>query len=91
MRQHAVEIGPELASAPIIDRPPDPAAVAQARLRDSAYRQLQNLTCDSHEGVLAIRGRVTCFYYKQLAQTAVRDIPGVEVIHNQVQVDRADR
>jgi hypothetical protein len=67
-------------------RGPDPADVAQARLRGSAYAELRALACDSHEGVLAIRGQVSSFYLKQLAQTAIRDVPGVEMIHNQVRV-----
>lgn len=64
----------------------EPADVAQARLRGSAYAELRDLTCGSHEGVLVIGGQVSSFYLKQLAQTAVRGVPGVEVVHNQVRV-----
>ena len=76
--------GSMIAASPT--RASDPAASAQASLRASAYSELRALACDSHEGVLSIRGRVSSFYLKQLAQAAVRDVPGIEVIHNQVQV-----
>jgi len=64
----------------------DPAKFAQAKLAASPYAPLRRLTCDSHEGVLSIRGQVSSFYLKQLAQTAVRGVPGVEEVNNQVQV-----
>lgn len=67
----------------------DAAQLAQAKLMASPYSALRALTCDSHEGVLAIRGRVPTFYLKQLAQVAVRDVAGVEVINNLVQVSTA--
>jgi hypothetical protein len=85
MRQQAADDLGTLVPA-TIGRPLDPAALAQARLSASPYLELRVLACDSHEGVLAIRGRVPSFYLKQLAQATVRDVPGVEVIHNQVQV-----
>ncbi len=72
---------------PTIRPSSDPAELAQAKLTASPYLALRTLTCDSHEGVLAIRGRVPTFYLKQMAQTAVRDVPGVEEINNQIQVD----
>jgi hypothetical protein len=71
---------------PAIGQPSDPAGLAQAKLTASAYSALRTLTCDSHEGVLAIRGRVSTFFIKQMAQTAVRDVPGVEEINNLVHV-----
>lgn len=64
----------------------DPAKLGQAKLAASPYAPLRRLTCDSHEGVLSIRGQVATFYLKQLAQTAVRGLPGVEEVNNQVQV-----
>jgi hypothetical protein len=64
----------------------DPARMAQAKLTASPYLTLRKLACDSHEGVLAIRGQVSTFFLKQMAQTAVRDLPGVEEINNLVRV-----
>lgn len=70
-----------------VTKTPDAGWLAQAKLMASPYSALRALTCESHEGVLTIRGRVPTFYLKQLAQTAVRNSPGVEVVNNLVQVD----
>jgi osmotically-inducible protein OsmY len=66
------------------------AELAQAKLASSPYWSLRALSCDDHEGVLALRGQVPTYYLKQLAQTVVRDVPGVEVINNQVLVVRLE-
>ena len=71
---------------PAIGQASDPANLAQAKLKASRYLALRTLTCDGHEGVLAVRGQVSPFFLKQMAQTAVRDVPGVEEINNQVLV-----
>jgi osmotically-inducible protein OsmY len=73
-------------AVPAIGQPSDPANLAQAKLKASPYLALRTLTCDSHEGVLAVRGQVPTFFLKQMAQSAVRDVPGVEEINNQVLV-----
>lgn len=39
------------------------------------------------EGTLVLRGRVTSFYQKQMAQTAARRLPGVERIVNELEVE----
>ncbi|MBL8830148.1 MAG: BON domain-containing protein [Planctomycetaceae bacterium] len=59
---------------------------AQAALLCSPYLPLRQLRCDYHEGVLSIRGRVPTFYLKQLAQTVVSRVPGVEQVANRVEV-----
>jgi hypothetical protein len=41
---------------------------------------------EHHEGVLTVRGRVPTFYLKQLLQTALKRVDGVERINNQVDV-----
>ena len=61
-------------------------AEAQAALLCSPYLPLRLLRCDYHEGVLAIRGRVPTFYLKQLAQTVVSRMRGVEQVSNRVEV-----
>ena len=88
MVQHISETYPGF-SAPLpklFGHVADPAELAHAKLAASAYLSLRTLTCDSHEGVLAIRGQVSSFHLKQLAQTVVRDTAGVEEINNQVLV-----
>lgn len=61
-------------------------AAAQTLLSQSPYLPLRLLRCDFHEGVLAVRGRVPTFYLKQLAQTVVSRVPGVEQVANRVEV-----
>jgi osmotically-inducible protein OsmY len=65
---------------------PDVARQAARRLNDSAYQQLRGVRCDYHEGVLTLRGQVSSFYLKQVAQTVVRKLPGVEECVNRIEV-----
>ena len=62
------------------------AETARATLRRSAYFELRNLSCDFSGGVLTLTGRVPSYHLKQLAQTAVADLPGVVEIDNHVEV-----
>jgi osmotically-inducible protein OsmY len=50
------------------------------------YFSLRGVQCEFDEGVLILRGRVPSFYLKQVAQTLVRGVPGVERVANQLQV-----
>jgi osmotically-inducible protein OsmY len=50
---------------------------------DPANRQI---TCEYHEGVLLLRGRLSSFYEKQLAQEALRTLEGVDQIVNKIEV-----
>jgi len=59
---------------------------AQLRLRTSGYRQLQLVSCEFHEGVLTLRGGVSSFYLKQIAQTLIRGLDGVGEINNRLVV-----
>jgi osmotically-inducible protein OsmY len=69
--------------------------LARIRLQHSPYRALRRVTCEFTEGVLALRGCVPTYHYKQLAQVAVAGIAGVQRIINDVEVestlDPADR
>lgn len=56
------------------------------RFQDSTYTQLRTIDCDFHEGILTLRGIVTSFFLKQLAQVTVADIRGVEVVFNRLEV-----
>ncbi len=44
------------------------------------------VTCRFHEGTLMLRGQVTCYYHKQLAQSVVTGIAGVERVVNRLVV-----
>ena len=64
----------------------DIASSARERLQSSAHLSLRALGCEHDEGILVLRGRVCSFYHKQLAQEAVRNVRGVNVIVNDVEV-----
>jgi osmotically-inducible protein OsmY len=59
---------------------------AQERLRSSSYVSVQRLTCDVHEGMLTLRGRLPSFHTKQVALSLVAEVEGVEEIIDRVEV-----
>jgi hypothetical protein len=59
---------------------------AEHRLRNSAYAPLRTLSCDYHEGVLTLRGRLPSHYLKQIAQVLMDGLDGVLEIANRVDV-----
>ncbi len=61
-------------------------AEAQSRLQTSGYPQLRKVSCEFHEGVLMLRGQVSTFHLKQVAQTLVRRLEGVGEINNRLEV-----
>ena len=61
-------------------------AEVQGRLRRSGYPELRLIACEFHEGVLTLRGRVSTFYLKQVAQTAVSELADVGEINNRLEV-----
>jgi len=64
-------------------------AESQSRLRKSGYQELQLVSCEFHEGVLTLRGHVSSFHLKQVAQTLIRDVAGVAEINNRLEVAAA--
>ncbi len=62
------------------------ADAARQQLRASTCPSVRNVRCEHHEGVLVLRGRVSSYYHKQMAQEAVRRLRGVEEICNVVEV-----
>jgi osmotically-inducible protein OsmY len=63
-------------------------AEAETRLRHSPYRELRRVSCELHDGVLMLRGRVSCYYLKQMAQHLVCRLEGVAEIDNRLDVNR---
>src|SRR3954464_8381389 len=59
---------------------------AESRLRRNGYLALRNISCEHHEGVLTLWGRLPTYYLKQVAQEAVADIQGVRRIDNRIEV-----
>ena len=62
------------------------AELAGRRLRESPYASIRRLSCEFQGGVLTVRGTLSSFYQKQLAQTVLRKIEGVRQIVNCVEV-----
>ena len=73
-----------------------PSSDPQVRVEDLVHRKLaesgyftcrsKEIECECHHGVLTLRGRVPSFYLKQMVQTVLKDVEGIERIDNQVDV-----
>ena len=59
---------------------------ARHRIQRSAYLPLRSLSCDYLQGVLTIRGQVPTYYLKQLAQSLVSTVEGIQEVQNLVDV-----
>jgi hypothetical protein len=64
----------------------DVAAFAESRLRGNSYLALKNICCRYQDGILTLRGCLPSYYLKQMAQTAVAHIDGVQRIVNEIVV-----
>ena len=71
----------------LVDQSEDVEEVARVRLQHSPYRAIRRVTCQYTDGALTLLGSVPTYHYKQLAQTAVTEIPGVTRIVNDIEVD----
>jgi osmotically-inducible protein OsmY len=61
-------------------------ALVELCMRHSGYQELRGVSCDFHEGVLTLRGRVPSYYLKQVAQSLVFDLDGVQELSNRLEV-----
>jgi osmotically-inducible protein OsmY len=61
-------------------------AVAEHALQERLASASRQIACEFHEGSLILRGRLSSFYEKQLAQEALRRLAGVDQIVNQIEV-----
>lgn len=62
------------------------AAAAIARLRRSGYPSLRHVSCEVQNGVLMLRGGVSSFFLKQIAQALLRDLAVPFELDNQLTV-----
>lgn len=62
--------------------------LVQSIYQASHHRSIRKLQCHYEAGVLIISGQVPNYYLKQLAQSLVRHVNGVERIVNQVHVSK---
>jgi osmotically-inducible protein OsmY len=63
----------------------------RSRLQGMAYHALKQIVCEYRDGTLVLRGRLPSYYLKQVAQTAVARVAGVERVVNQIEVGTALR
>ena len=61
-------------------------AAAESVLRQARSGELRSISCDFFEGVLVLRGRVSSYYLKQVAQELVRCTESVQQVDNRLQV-----
>jgi osmotically-inducible protein OsmY len=59
---------------------------AREHLRQSPHQEVRAVSCEFDRGVLRLRGRLSSFYHKQLAQEAVARLTGVREVVNEVVV-----
>jgi hypothetical protein len=57
-------------------------------LRESAHPALRRLSVEQTDTALVIKGSVSSYYLKQLAQEALKGLSGPRTLINQVQVVR---
>jgi osmotically-inducible protein OsmY len=62
------------------------AAAAKQRIIHQPHLSVQRIWCDFEGGRLFLRGQVPSFYFKQLAQEAVADLEGVDLVVNEIEV-----
>jgi osmotically-inducible protein OsmY len=67
------------------------ARLAQQCLQDCSYPELRTIDCDFVDGVLTLRGRVSSFHMKQVAQVIAARVVDVECLVNHLEVLDAPR
>ena len=67
------------------------AQLAERQLRSSPYLALRKVTCDCRGGSLVLRGCLPSYYLKQMAQTAVAHLDGVQQVVNRIEVRPSGR
>ncbi len=62
------------------------AGAASMCLQASPHSFLRRVICECDRGILTLRGRVSSFYGKQLAQEAVAGVTGILQVDNKIEV-----
>jgi hypothetical protein len=65
---------------------PDVEDLARGLLRNTPYSALRRVACDYRDGTLVLSGELPSYYLKQMAQTAVANVPGVARVVNHIDV-----
>lgn len=67
-------------------KPSCPATVARERLGSCGYAILKTVECAHENGAIILRGTVSSYFLKQIAQERIRSIEGVTRIINELEV-----
>jgi osmotically-inducible protein OsmY len=67
----------------------DVVRMAEHRLSTDPHRALRSVACEYRRGILYLRGRLSRYYHKQLAQEAVARLDGVTQVVNEIEVSQA--
>ena len=78
----------ELGEASGASRERQVALRAESRLRSSGYPALTDLRCHFHEGSLFVSGNVPSYHLRQVVYALLKEIEGVEVFVDQVEVHK---
>ena len=62
------------------------AEAATECLHDSPYYAVRRVLCECDRGVLFLRGRLSSFHQKQVAQETVARVKGVTQVINEIEV-----
>jgi osmotically-inducible protein OsmY len=63
-----------------------PGSSVEQRLGSSGYLALRRIRCECVGDVLSLRGSVSSYYLKQMAQAIAGDVEGIRLVDNQIQV-----
>ncbi len=56
-------------------------------LQKSPYQVFAGVSCQCEHGVLLLKGRLSSFHHKQVAQEAVARVSGVTQVVNEIEVE----
>jgi osmotically-inducible protein OsmY len=78
------------ASATVLPPPHAVALRAEQRLAETPHRAaLRDVRCAFRSGVLVLRGQVPSYFLKQVAQSAMTGLEGVQRVVNRIDVTTA--
>jgi osmotically-inducible protein OsmY len=60
---------------------------AESRLHESDQLELHGIRCTFRRGILTLYGMVSSFYARQVAQELIKDLEGIDIIDNQIEVN----
>jgi len=77
--QHDVALAPALPAG-------DPGERVSRLLRTTGHHELRGVTCEYHDGHVVLRGHVSTYYLKQLAQAVLLTSSEVQWVSNLLEV-----